>query len=735
MQYNLPKLNIKPVHKDFSSLGSSTTLGVALNPLASSARAFQVFQSLGTSTTFNTPASSGFQYVGVPAVLITKASAEAQPGADTLTIKLSKYFIDAQPSADYLFTGHKIVSEAQPGGDSLAIKLTKYFTEAQPGVDKLSRAGTLAEAQPGADSLTTKITKYFIEAQPGSDSSIQSFYSFSINSTAKIAVEPTFAIWSTEKIAVTGTFNSRVGVDVEVTPNSLAAVTSPSSLSNPFLPTVILGGTTYLTNACTAPPPGYTVTAQTYYVQYVNSGIGNTTFCDVTNSNMSIDYSGGTFSISSQNPMGLNNTYQGNLAKQVTAYGLQGTITDFGQALSNSQQTYLTDGIFGSPLLNKQFTTLTTAAGQYLVPMNAGAYNQGATSQVLVSNGVATQLTPIYSSQVAQSIASICGCTVSWLIYNGIVTNGFGQAGMTGLEALSSLASNLGGQLRWDGGNHYTVAYPTYYSGTWTVPNDKLLTASGLSYKWHLDLGYGVAGTGVLGIPVNLIGPGGANLPEGATSPNNNIQKVATITKPFTSEDPPLIIDLPNDTLSAKIQILVKPGQNSGGQYVTDDPTVWYDLGSPGPFNPYVKINQVGNSNVNQWEVDYTLFPNLAAINNGNFVMSLGVTRNSLNGQFAQSQGLSQMAYLELLTKIAANVKFIKTYSGTISCNFFGSLPLPGMWASATSCGTTVAGIVESVNVAGSGIVTIGVAQYYRINFNDATLNWDLSHLTSSPII
>ena len=49
------------------------------------------------------------------------------------------------------------------------------------------------------------------------------------------------------------------------------------------------------------------------------------------------------------------------------------------------------------------------------------------------------------------------------------------------------------------------------------------------------------------------------------------------------------------------------------------------------------------------------------------------------------------------------------------------------MWASATYCGETVQGIVESVSLTGNGILTVQVAQYYRINLLDAKLNWALT--------
>lgn len=717
------KNNIFPVHKDFQTLGSGTTFNALVSPLASSARAFQSFKTLNSGTTFSSPASSGFQYIGggTPLVIVACSFQDAQPGADSLTVftEWTRNFIEAQPSTDFIFTGTVPIAEGQPGADALFTKITTYFTEAQPGADSLDIGGTLSESQPGADALFVHVTKYFNEYVVCADEPVDAFTFFDFSSSNTISVQPEFITDSSNTISVDGYYDSSVSTDIVVKPSSLAPVVSLTASGNPFLPTLIQDGTTYVTNACSAPPPGYVETPGIPYIGYTNNPIGGTTFCNLTGANLSLDYSGGTFNIASQAPLGTGTAYIDNLGKQIIVYGLSGTITDFGKSISSSSNTYNTQGIFGTPNLNKAFTLLTYGAGQYF--------------SFLTTNTNLQAAPPINSyttlKGMAQAIGALCGVTISWLIPDGPYHDIFSQNGITGLEALNTLAAQMGGQVRWDGGTTYTVAYPDYYSGTWTVPLSTLIDAQGLKYSNHQDLSYGVSGSGVLGIPTNNFFPSTIkNIPQNTTTqPQDNIEVIATVTKPYTSDDPITYIDLPNDIVSVKIQILVNPGQSTGARYVTDNASIWYDLGSPGLGNPYVPIIKVGNAFVNKVALGYTLFPNLAAINNGNFTMSFGIVRTSLNTQFeAEAQDLD-LQKREIQARIAANIKYIKTYSGTIVCKFFGTVPVPGMWASATFCGETVEGVIESVTITGAGIVTIEVARYFRINFLDAKLDYALT--------
>jgi len=717
------KGDIYPVYQGLWTQGTNSTSSSLVAYGSGASAAYYGLYSQGTNSTSTALASSTYQYIGggAPLVLVTFASSEYAVSADSLSVivDLVKSFSEYSPAADIFFDFTKDLVEYATTGDELFIALTKYFDEYAVSGDSLSRGGQLVSNSVAADSLFIAHTKTFSEYALASDEPVEAFPYFDVTDSMAIMVEPAFDVNDSAAIDVSIYTDESYTMDISIVPSALAAVVNASSLSNPFLPTIIAGGVTYVTNACTAPPPGYVVGPNTYWVNYLNTAIGGTSLCDMTQSNLELNTTGGSFSIASQTPLGGGTTYSQNLGQVITAYGLTGTITDFGKTISNNANTYQTEGIFGSPNLNKAFNLITYGGNQYFAFLN----NQYGLNYAPPINSYTTV------RGMAQAIAATCGIGLSWLVPDAPYHDIFGQSGLTGLDALNTLAGQLGANVRWNGGLNYSVAYPDFYQGSWTVPNP-LLLAGPLKYSYHQDLGYGVSGSGVLGVPTNVyFDPSVKTLPvDQATTTTENLEIIATVTKPFTQEDPTLIVDLDNDIISVKIQILVKPGTVTGGaRYVTDNSSIWFDLGSPAISNPYVKVVKVGSSYRNQLWADYTLFPSLNVINNGNFTMNFAVIRRSLAPNFQEAQQNSELLLREIQARIAANVRFIKTYTGTITCYFFGSLPLPGMWASATYCGETVQGIVESVSLTGNGILTVQVAQYYRINLLDAKLNWALT--------
>ena len=713
--------NIFPVHKTLSLTGTNSThTSFVLG--ASGAAAYTYMRSAGTTSTHTTMGSSGYQYIGggTPLISVTyAATSETAVTADSLNIILdeTKSFVEYNLTTDYFFDGTLDVSEPALGADSLAIGVTLLFDEALPQYDAVGTSGTLASPEIAADSLFLSVTKIFNEYSVVTDSGL-SFQFFDSMDTATISVEPDFNGVASNTIGVSGYENYMVDYALSVTPTSLAAVVNASSLSNPFLPTIIVGGVTYVTNPCTAPPPSYVVSASTYWVNYLNGGIGNTTYCNLQNSNMTLDYNGGNFTITSLDPLGTGPTYADNLGRTILAYGFTGTITDFGKTISNSENFYVTNGIFGSPNLSKPFSLVTYGGSQYFSFLSS-AYNLNAAPPI-------NSLTTVRG--MAQAIANICGVTLSWLIPDGPYQDIFGQSGLTGLDALNTLAGSMGGTLRWSGSSHYSVVYPDYFQGTWTVPDAKLLTASGIKYANHMDLGYGVSGAGVIGIPTNVFFDSETKtLPQTPTGIDETYQIIASTTKALTNEDPPFVKDLPNDILSVKCQILVNNPTFTAARYVTNNSSIWFDLGTASFNNQWVKLVRRGGAFMNQLQVDYNFFPNTPEIQNGNFIANFAVVRKTFQAEFESAQEDQDLLLRQIQAKIAANVRFIKTYSGTISSYFYGSLPLPGMWASATYCGETVQGVVESVTLSGAGIVTVEVAQYFKINFLDRKLNMALT--------
>lgn len=690
--------SLRPVHNALQPLGTNSTHTSEIQEYGQSLTAFTTLSSSASGSSHSTFRRSGYIYV------------------NTANSSLTKSFDDYITATDNLINIPVVLSDAFTGTDSLNIfqSLVRTFEDVGIATDSIASSSVFGEGMPSTDSLVKLYTKTFEDVINPTDSQL-SYQPFDGYCTIAVGNQQLSDNTGTVVVSVDGLEDVRTTINTVVVQDSLALVSSLTAAGNPFQPTVIVGGTTYVTNPATAPPLGYDPGAT--WVQYLNTAIGNTDFCSLYGSNLNLNYSGGTFTIASLYPLGVNNIYQGNLGRTISAYGLNGTITDFGKSITSSENNYISSGIFGTPTMSKPFNLITYGQQQYFT--------------FLASQNSLTLAPQINSyttiKGMAQAIAANCGVNLSWLIPDAPYRDIFGQSGLTGLEALNTLAGQMGGQVRWNGGNYYVVAYPTYTTGTWSIPDSRLLNASGMKFNNHLDLGYGVSGSGVLGLPTNVFfnQPTTKTIPDTQNAtPTEDIQKIATVTKAFTVDDPTLVIDLPNDVISVKIQILIT--STIGAQYTTNDPSIWFDLGSPGIGNPYVKIVKVGNSYVNQLWANYTLFPSLSAIDNGNFVMSFGIVRRSLSPQFAQEQQNTELLRRELQAKILGNIKFIKTYSGTISCQFFGSIPLPGMFASAQYCNENVQGIVESVSLQGNGILTLEVAQYFRINILDRKLDLDL---------
>lgn len=719
----MDKSNINPVYQGLWPQGTTSTTTSLVAYASGASAAFNGLWDQGTTSTTTSLASSTYQYVGAgsPLVPVSSTYSEYSLTTDVFNkfVGITKTFSEYNLGAEFFFDGTKDIPDYGLMGDILRVNITTALQDYGLSTDVLSRGGQLTSNQPLADGLFTSVVKYFNEYNLATDEPVDAFPFFDESDSMVIMVEPMFVDYDSMAIQASIYDDGQDSMVVVSLPTGLAPVTAPCSLMNPYLPTVIFGGTTYLINACTAPPPSYIADPRNFYIQYLDSSIGNTSFCSLTGSNLELNTQGGTFNIASQIPLGTGTSYSQNLAQTISAYGLVGTITDFGKSISSSENTYNTSGIFGSANLNKPFNLITYGGNQYF--------------SFLSSQYGLNYAPPINSFTtvrgMAQAIASLCGVNLSWIVQDAPYHDIFGQSGLTGLDALNTLAAQVGAVVLWNGAYNYLIAYPDYYQGTWTLPASGLLQGR-FSYSWHEDLGYGVSGSGVLGVPTNVyFDPSVKTVPANQSTASNqeNIERIASVTKPLTSSDPPIIVDLDNDIISVKIQILVPPGRVGGGRYVTDNSSIWYDLGSPAISNPYVKVVKVGQAYRNQLWIDYNLYPNLSAINNGNFTMNFGIVRRSLNSDFEAAQQDSNLLLRELQARIAANVRFIKTYTGTFSYTFFGSFPVPGMWASATYCGEEVAGVVESVSISGAGIVTVNVARYFRINFLDAKLNWALT--------
>lgn len=552
------------------------------------------------------------------------------------------------------------------------------------------------------------------------------------------------------------------GINININDNTIVSVTNLFSASNTYEPTIYIGGSPVVTNLST--DPGSTQVQETdVYLHWLSTGIDGNDWTDMYNFNFLLNYSDGNFSLASKRPPLVNTIDYGysvqpivsyfyptlgyggmnrvtpvdevaaaHLGKQVNIFGFKGTIIDFGAGIGDSQASYNSSGIFGNPLMHKQLNLL----------MNASVIQQiMGTNQTLTPQGI-----PVGDTRsLCQGIAAIAHIKFLYAIQNVPLQNTFRVDGMTAMQALSSVAALAGGVLRWNGDNSYVVAYPDQYFGVWEVPNAKLLTSAGASYSQHYDLETGLSGTGLAVFPIYPRSRFFGTAKPAPTGQLPALQRIGKINKVLTTDDPPEVFDLPPNYDKVYIQNLIGATGSTGGQipisvrnFMTKNPSEWFEFNiaalNPGETS-YIFNTYLGQTYIPQVKVDSGLFPPTgvnSSIDNGNFSINLAcstkvlpLVANNNNNQTATA--LNQY-------------RFIKTYSGTITCQFFGSLPLPGMWGKATiPQGATiysynasgevvdtipltggdfvVEGIIEEVQLSYPGTVTVTIAQYVRVNY------------------
>lgn len=702
--------NMRPVHKDFIDVESTSTHSTYASFYTTSAKGFTNFHDLEATSTHTTSASSGFQYTGsagTPHPLQETLGITA-----TLTKIVTKLFDETLSWYEFTFLGVSGELETVPILDTFNIVVTKSFTEYLTLLDMGSANPFFDTPLPIQDTAHFIWYKLFTEYPVISDSQSPSvFIPISQVNTTKVEVTVPLTLVHDTEIQMSSVISSNFSSNIAVPHFSLPPVTTiASSSDNPFEPTVIIEGDLVLSH-----PSTYTIpTGVSWYVNMNNTAIGNTTLCDLFGSNMSLDYSGGKFNVRSGGVVGSNATYQGNLGRQVSIFGFTGTITDWGGLRTSSTYTWNTEGIFGTPKMNKDFNIITYANSQFLQFLGAAK---------LYSIPKVDSWTTI--SAIARAIATACDVTLIWAVPDAPYRDTLGQTAQNGLEALGSLANQMGATLRWNGTNHYSVVYPNFYAGLWTIPDSRLIKT--YDWQYHLDMGLGLTGLGTIGIPVNTtFDPSTREIPDtgNGNGISGNVEIMGSQTKRMTAADAPIVIEFPNDASEVKAQLLLKSGTviPAVTRYATTNPSEWFT------YHGTNKLEKRGTATKRFVYVDYTDFPqDLKEVTNGEFTFNIGFVRQDLTPQFEVAKEDANQALRDLMAKINANNRFIKTFSASVSVTFFGSIPLPGMRCSFTYCGENIQGIIESVSLS-NGILTLELAEYLKVHFIDAKLNWELGN-------
>lgn len=731
--------NIHPVHQDFTNAVTDSNYSSLSNGYQSDSKAYTNFNNAVTNSNYSSLNTSGYQYISggtLTATGFTEGIGLVDSYSRTVTLSYVENIGLVDP-----FTSNPLKSEENIGLTSTYTRtVTRNFNENIGATDLDTQPTNFNENVGLSDSFTRTITKSYSENIGVTDSEdsiiyelINDIYSMKIyglvypfeyytglikGRTYINGVNTAGASASTEPTTFSISINSAI--------NSLVGVTSTGSGGlgdpNPIAPIVAIDGTSLIGTA----PTGITNTP--VYIQ-----LSNTAFSDPPNWDqiygygLSLGFNGGTFDVTSSTPIA------SSLGEHVQIFGLDGTVTQGGAGgfvYDSGKKGYHGSGIFGTAALNKNFNLLAgiSAIAQQL------ALNQ---SYQQKNNG-ATLLT---ARSLAVMIARMCGIKIIWLANDAPLTDFSLEPGMNGLNALNSLAGRVGALVRWYGNNTYIIAYPTQTIGSFTVPHPYLISAGGISGDPILDLETGIGGAvrPVLGsanqgtyiIPTYNTNPsaqggilavappvlngrsplitGNALIPG---YPTTSVGQVGKVTKLLTSEDPALVFDLPADYLQVYAQLLIPPGAStsSGNKFITNNPLDWfsYDRTLAGSVSPVTQVF-IGNAYVPQVIVDYTVFPNNASVQAGNFVFSLACTRrNSLNNLFNSNNKTPKQSVRNF-------PQFIKVFQGTINCRFFGVIPIPGMYASCTLEDKTVAGIIESVSLSNPGLLQISVAEYKTV--------------------
>lgn len=597
--------------------------------------------------------------------------------------------------------------------DELTTEINTYFDELLFLTDSETAEALTPEPTFLLDELETELNIYFDEFLFLSETAAP-YQDDTLDFTVVLQVLQNETKDSTTVIKVTEEIDASDTTVLNIYPNNLVAVTNASSVNNIFNPVVILNGQ-YVIN-----PQSQVITDASLancYVQYdcnaITGGLSN-----VLNWSVNINNEGGSFSVTTI-------TQIASRGDTISVFGLTGFVTSDGEDVSNSSYGYTINGILGTPTLHKQLAFTLGGNVNYidLIP-----------NQYLVTPDLSAWQT---CSDAARAIADVCDIEILWAVNDAPLDDLFNEtsSGMTGLQALSSIASRVGANLRWNGGTSYIVAYPDTTFGLFTILDCCLI--EGLNYQNIYDL---ETGAGLGNLNAGSLGPGSAgvvlfpqlrnfnsgtkDLGDGLINPdlNPSVHQFDKIRIRVQDEDPVITYDLPFNYQDVYIQILTKT--NGIGRYVTTDPSEWFLLNTPGA----VGYSNVGSNLIPQIFVSPNLFPAEGTnieVDNGNFVMTLAATLRTLGGAYDTERNKRDSDIMNLLRQTQESFRFIRTYAGTINGIFFGALPLTGLAAEASVTATVlgetrtteVTGIIESVSFSSPGVLSISVAQYVRMNF------------------
>lgn len=529
----------------------------------------------------------------------------------------------------------------------------------------------------------------------------------------------------TMRLGVQQFLNYNYTTQLGVYGNDMVAVTNATSASNPTLPTLILHGATAYANAATMPSGD--ISQVQCYVSFSCQNVvtpdttkpphpswSSISMDEVIKWNVDINNDGGTWSTDTI-------VDYGSYGDPIKIFGISGAITDKGWAYSSSPSLNLNSGILGVRSANRELAFLLYGNPQY----STNTVNQWVSYPN--PQDIKTH------ADCARLIANLAGLNVHWGIRDYMYFNWQPQASMTAIQALSALASEVGGVLRWNGDNNYTVMYPNQSRGLWVVPDCCLVVA--VQRKCKLDLNSGVYNPGVYMMPqlgtynagtgsiYFATGTGGTSSTGSlASAPSTNSafkvggQGSAAQEQPtakyssrtiMTSSSPQEYVELDWDTANIYVQNVTV--SDLSGPYTTTDPNQWAVLGT---FNNLAQFITVNGQVKPVLYLQPGWFPSgNNDATNGNWYLRVGTTKTPAP--------LTQVTDTATST-IARNLmkyKWIPVCTGSITCAFFGSIPMTGMTVVCNYNGKQISAIIESVSFSSPGIITVNFVNWGELNF------------------
>lgn len=508
-------------------------------------------------------------------------------------------------------------------------------------------------------------------------------------------------IQGSQIIKISEDLNNDYSTSLNVISNNLALVTNASSAMNPVTPTLILNGVPWWSNPGTLPPNG--LANARCYVNWKCDAIAGQSLGNLFNWNLSMSGGGGTWKT-------ISTTDYGDFGEEKSVFGILGTITEKGREKSGSAFAYSNGGILGKAKLNKPMAFLIAGNQNFttMIPSQSLALPDPSNWQT-------------YQAAV-QALASATDISVQYNVLDYPLTDFSAQAGQTGLEALNSLAENVGAKLRRKNDTEYIINYPNDPTGLYEIPDCCLVQA--ITKRCHLDIKTGIYSPGVYTLyQLPQFDAGTINLPNGPTNPlvtnptnDFQVEEIWTSSKLLTPEDPAFPIDLPFDWDTVYVQsITVTDG---GGQFVTTNPKRWFLL-QTGFAGSWINYNDVGGVLKPQVTINWTLFSQTNQdMADGHFIFKVGVKRKNLSGQLQQSANSPDIEK-QTLARTQQRYRFIPACEYNITVVFSGALPFDGFEIRGgigdfqIEPGT----IIESVDFSNPGILNITAVQWAEIQF------------------